>query len=87
MWRPMLPLYLEEYEHWRHCFVTNALVVFLAKLRNQTVTISVLFMIFKENVELKFTNYFMWLSNKIIHNITAHVIITRKSKKSLYTFF
>ena len=26
------PQYLEEYEHWGHCFVTNALVVFLAKL-------------------------------------------------------
>ena len=34
MWRMlnMLPLYLEKYELWGHCLVTNAMVVFVAKL-------------------------------------------------------
>ena len=32
MWRPMLPLYLKKYEQRGHCFVTNSLVMFVAKL-------------------------------------------------------
>ena len=32
VWRPMLQLYLEKCEQTGHCFVTNALVMFVAKL-------------------------------------------------------
>ena len=53
---------------------------------HQTVTISVHVMTFNETVEFIFTNYYISLSNKHISNITAHVIITRKSKKSLCAY-
>ena len=44
-------------------------------------------MIFNEPVELEFTNYRMSLSIKIISSITAHVIITKKSKNIFVCLF